>query len=199
MEGRGQRWAARLKIDAERARAQLEERDPRKSVGERFETVPGRKSGVLVGRGAREADGRERRQSNAAVLMPAEKVRNQPPSHFSWRSYAQDDPLSFRHRMSVVMMHKEQVLTPPKSYFSGSSGGRGSPTSIPYIGPKRVAIVHDEGGHLWKMVGSRSSLVLGNKDSRRTLHVVNKPDSGSRSRWSIPKKDMEEGEKQQAP
>ena len=191
MEGKGQRWAASLKIEAERARAELEEGDERKVVRDGFETVPGRESGVVAARRAKAVDGKERRAINAAAVGHNDKELHQPPSHFSWSSSRQESLLSFRQRMSVKM-HKEQVLTPPKSHFSGSSGGQASPASIRYIGPPRVAIVHEEDGELWKVAGPRSSLVLGNKDSRRTLHVVNKPDSGPRSRWSIPKENMED-------
>lgn len=181
MQGKGQRWAASLKIEAERAIAMLEEGDGRKVVGEGFETVPWRESGVVAARRARGRERRVRRMSNVAVVMENEKVLPQPPSYFSWSSVGQESPLSFRHRMSV-MMHKEKVLTPPESHFSGISGGQASPASIPYIGPRKVAIVHEEGGDLWKMAGPRSSLVLGNKDLRRTLHIVNKPDPDSRLR-----------------
>lgn len=166
MEGKGQRWAASLKIEAERTRA--EQGHERKVVRAGFETVPGRGSGVVAARRVKAVDEMERRASNAAAVGHNDKELPQLPSSFSWSSARQKSPLPFRQRMSVMM----QVLTPPKSRFSGSTGGQASAASIRYIGPPRMAIVHEEGGELWKVAAPRSSLVMGNKDLRRTLQVV---------------------------
>lgn len=181
MEGKGQRWAASLKNEAERARAELEEESDRKVVGEGFETVPGRKSVMVAGRRVREAQAMTRmirRASNAVATEENEKALPQPLSHFSWSSVGQKSSPSFRQRMSV-MMHKMQVLTLPKSHSSRSSRGRASPTLISYIVPKRMAILHAEGGELWNIVGEGSSMVPGNKGSRRPRYIVNRRDSDS--------------------
>ena len=50
-----------------------------------------------------------------------------------------------------------------------------SARSVPYNTPPTIGIVHEENGELWKGASSRPSVMLGNKDEARTLHVVNPP------------------------
>lgn len=159
VEGRGQREATKLKNEAEAALDALNPGDPRRYLGDDFRTIPGRMSGVGSPKHnrqpAQQGGGRkqiERRQISKWSATTAATTATK--SHST--------ELSFRVGIRLV--------------------DQDSATSVPYSGPPTIGIVHEENGELWKGAGSRSSVMLGNKDETRTLHVVNSPPS---PRWQI--------------
>lgn len=155
VEGRGQKLAAALKTNAEEAVAALHPEDPRTAISDDFQTIPGRMSGLGSARCERQDGEHERREQREQVREISKR------SHTTKSSNSQSERASLR--VGVRLVDQE------------------SPTSVRYIGPPRIGIVHNEGCELWKVAGSRSSVLLGNKDDRKTLQVVNPV----HDRWAI--------------